>query len=62
MRPFVTNGAVGEAAGSALGFSAALGAAYLLHQTQHYKAERVAMRLMLAAEGGFVVNNIIAIQ
>jgi hypothetical protein len=62
MRPFVTNGAVGEAAGSTLGFGAALGALYLLHQTHHYKVERVVMRLMVGAEGGFVANNIIAIR
>jgi hypothetical protein len=62
MRPFVTNGAVGEAVGSALGFGAALGAVYLLHQTHHYNVERVVMRLMVAAEGGFVANNIIAIR
>jgi hypothetical protein len=62
MRPFVTNGALGEAAGSALGFGAALGAVYLLHQTHHYKVERVAIRLMVGAEGGFVANNIIAIR
>jgi hypothetical protein len=62
MRPFVTNGGVGEAAGSALGFGAALGAVYLLHQTHHYKVERVVMRLMVGGEAGFVANNIIAIR
>jgi hypothetical protein len=62
MRPFVTNGAAGEAVGSALGFGAALGAVYLLHQTHHYNVERVVMRLMVAAEGGVVANNIIAIR
>src|SRR5580700_4013088 len=62
MRPFVTNGAAGEAVGSALGFGAALGTVYLLHQTHHYNVERVVMRLMVAAEGGFVANNIIAIR
>jgi hypothetical protein len=62
MRPFVTNGALGEAAGSALGFGAALGTVYMLHQTHHYKVERLAMRLMVGAEGGFVANNIIAIR
>jgi hypothetical protein len=62
MRPFVTNGAAGQAAGSALGFGAALGALYLLHQTHHYKMERVVMRLMVGGEAGFVANNIIAIQ
>jgi hypothetical protein len=62
MRPFVTNGAGGEAAGSALGFGAALGAVYLLHQTHHYRVERVVMRLMVGGEAGFVANNIIAIQ
>jgi hypothetical protein len=62
MRPFVTNGAAGEAVGSALGFGAAIGAVYLLHQTHHYNVERVVMRLMVAAEGGVVANNIIAIR
>ena len=58
MRPFVTRGAPGEAAGSALGFSAALGTVYLLHRTHHYKAERFAMRFMVAGEGAIVGNNI----
>jgi hypothetical protein len=62
MRPFVTRGAAGEAAGSALGYGAAVGAVYLLHRTHHYKAERITMRLMVAGEGGFVANNIIAIR
>jgi hypothetical protein len=62
MRPFVTRGAAGEAAGSALGFGAAVGVVYLLHRTHHYKAERITMRLMVAGEGGFVANNIIAIR
>ncbi len=62
MRPFVTRGAAGEAAGSALGFGAGVGVAYLLHRTHHYKAERIAMGLMVAGEGGFVANNIIALR
>lgn len=62
MRPFVTRGAAGEAAGSALGFGTAVGVAYLLHRTHHYKAERVTMRLMVAGESGFVANNIIKIH
>jgi hypothetical protein len=62
MRPFVTRGTPGEAAGSALGFGAALGAVYLLHHSHHYKAERIAMRLMVAGESGFVANNIAAIR
>ncbi len=62
MRPFVTRGAAGEAAGSALGFGTAVGVAYLLHRTHHYKAERIATRLMIAGEAGFVANNIIAIR
>jgi hypothetical protein len=62
MRPFVTRGAAGEAAGSALGFGAGVGVVYLLHRSHHYKAERVTMRLILAGEGGFVANNIIAIR
>jgi hypothetical protein len=62
MRPFVTRGAAGQAAGSALGFGTAVGVAYLFHQTHHYKAERIAMRLMIAGEGGFVANNIAVLR
>lgn len=62
MRPFVTRGAAGEAAGSALGFSAGVGVVYLLHRSHHYKAERITMRMMVAGEGAFVANNIIAIR
>jgi hypothetical protein len=62
MRPFVTRGAAGEAAGSALGFGAGVGVVYLLHRSHHYKAERIAMRLIIAGEGGFVANNIVAIR
>jgi Domain of unknown function (DUF5658) len=62
MRPFVTRGAAGEAAGSALGFGAGVGIVYLLHRSHHYQAERIMMRLIVAGEGGFVANNIIAIR
>lgn len=62
MRPFVTRGAAGQAAGSALGFGAGVGVAYLLHSTHHYKAERITMRLLIAGEGGFVASNIVAIR
>jgi hypothetical protein len=62
MRPFVTRGAAGQAAGSALGFSAGVGVVYLLHRSHHYKAERITMRLMVAGEAGFVANNVIAIR
>jgi hypothetical protein len=62
MRPFVTRGASGEAAGSALGFGAGVGLVYLLHRTNHHKAERIAMRMIVVGESGFVVNNIIAIR
>jgi hypothetical protein len=62
LRAFVTRGAAGEAAGSALGYGAAVGVVYLLHRTHHYRAERITMRLMVAGEGGFIANNIIAIR
>ena len=62
MRPFVTRGVAGEAAGSALGFSAGVGVVYLLHRSHHYKAERITMRMMVAGEGAFVANNIVAIR
>src|ERR1700719_1539236 len=62
MRPFVTRGATGEAAGSALGFGAGVGIVYLLHRSHHYRAERITMRLIVVGEAGFVANNIIAIR
>lgn len=58
MRPFVTRGAGGEAAGSALGFGAGLGTVYLLHRTHHYKAERIVMRMFVAGEGAVVGHNL----
>jgi hypothetical protein len=57
-RPLVTHGAAGQAAASAIGMSMALGTAYFLHRTGHYKAERIAVRLMLAGEGFAVGQNI----
>jgi hypothetical protein len=62
MRPFVTRGAAGEAAGSALGFGAGVGLVYLLHRSHHYKAERITMRMIVTGEGGFVANNLFAIR
>ena len=62
MRPFVTRGAGGEALGSALGFGAGVGVVYVLHQTHHYKAQRIAMRLIVGAEGAVVANNIVALR
>ena len=62
MRPFVTRGAGGEAVGSALGFGAGLGAVYLLHQTHHYKAERIAMRLIVGGEGAVVGHNLVVLH
>ena len=59
VRPLVTRGIAGEAAASGLGFGFGVGTAYLLHRTHHYKAERIAVRSMLAIEGGFVANNLI---
>ncbi len=62
MRPFVTRGTAGEVAGFGLGFGAGIGVVYLLHRTHHYKAERIAMRLIVTGEGGFVANNIVQIR
>lgn len=58
MRPLVERGVAGETVASSLGFGTALGTAYLLHRTHHYKAERIATRTMVAVEGGFVANNL----
>jgi hypothetical protein len=62
LRPLVTRGAGGEAVGSALGFGAGVGVAYWLHRRHHYRVERIAMRLMVAGEAGFVANNIVQIR
>jgi hypothetical protein len=62
MRPFVTRGAAGEAAGSALGFGAGLGTVYLLHRMHHYKAERITLRLIVGGESAVVGNNIATIR
>ncbi|MFZ0796549.1 MAG: DUF5658 family protein [Terriglobales bacterium] len=62
MRPLVTRGATGEAAGSALGFGGGVGLVYVLHRSHRYKAERITMRLIVAGEAGFVANNIVAIR
>lgn len=62
MRPFVTRGAAGQAAGSALGFGACLGTVYLLHQMHHHKAEKITLRLFVGGEGAVVGHNIAAIR
>ena len=62
MRPFVTRGAAGEAAGSALGFGAGMGTVYLLHRSHHYKAERIAMNLIIAGETAVVAHNVYKIR
>jgi hypothetical protein len=56
--PFVNRGAAGAAAASALGLGAGVGVAYVLHRTHHYKAEHMAVRLMLAGEGAVVARNV----
>ncbi|HEX4423881.1 MAG TPA: hypothetical protein VH079_00680 [Terriglobales bacterium] len=56
--PFVNRGAPGAAAASALSLGAGIGVAYMLHRTHHYKAEHMAVRLMLAGEGTAVGRNI----
>jgi hypothetical protein len=62
MRPFVTRGAAGSAAGFGLSFGAGVGVVYLLHRSHHYRAARVATELMIAGEGGFVANNVVRIR
>ena len=61
-RPFVTQGAGGQAAASVIGFGMGVGTAYWLHRTHHYKAERIAVRIMLAAEGIAVGQNIAVLR
>ncbi len=62
MRPFVTRGTAGQTVGSALGFGAGLGTIYLLHKTNHHKAERIAMRLMIGVQSAVVANNFFALR
>lgn len=57
-RPLVTRGAAGQAVASGLGLGAGVGLTYLLHRTQHHKAERIVTRLMMAGEGAVVAHNI----
>lgn len=61
-RPFVTRGAAGQAAGSAISMGAAIGMAYLLHRTHHYKAERIAVRLLVFGEGAVVARNVAVLR
>jgi Domain of unknown function (DUF5658) len=61
-RPFVTQGAAGQAGASALSLAAGVGAAYLLHRTHHHKAERIAVRLLIVGEGAVVAHNISALR
>jgi len=51
-RPLVKQGWQGEMAASALGYTAALGAAYTFHKTGHHKIERWANWLTVAMEAG----------
>jgi hypothetical protein len=62
MRPFVTRGVAGQAVGSAIGFGAGMGTVYLLHKTNHHKAERIAMRLIVGVQSAVVANNIAALR
>lgn len=61
-RPFVTQGAAGQAAASGLSLGAGLGVTYLLHRTRHHKAERIVARVMIGGEGAVVAHNIAALK
>ena len=61
-RPLVTRGAAGQAVASGLGLGAGVGLTYLLHRTQHHKAERIVTRLMIAGEGAVVAHNIAVLR
>jgi Domain of unknown function (DUF5658) len=58
LRPLVKRGAAGQTAATVLSFGTGVGAMYLLHATHHYRAERIALRLVLAGEGALVGHNI----
>jgi uncharacterized protein DUF5658 len=58
LRPLVKRGVAGQTAASVLSFGTGLGAAYLLHATHHYRAERFTLRFILAGEGAVVGHNI----
>jgi len=62
LRPLVTRGVGGQAVASTMSLGSALGFAYVLHRTHHYKVERVATRLMLVDASGVVINNIVRIR
>jgi hypothetical protein len=58
LRPLVKRGVAGQTAATVLSFGTGLGTVYLLHRTHHYRAERIALRLILAGEGALVGHNI----
>lgn len=61
-RPFVEQGAKGEAAASGLALGLSIGGAYWLHKTHHHKAERIFVRMLLAGEGAAVGHNIATLR
>ena len=57
-RPFVTHGAAGQAAASAVGIGAVLGTSYLLHRTHHDKLSRWILRVAVIGEGANDVRQV----
>lgn len=58
-RPLVTRGSAGQGVACAVGLSAAVGAAYLLHKRGHHRLERWTLRLSIAGESAAVINNVV---
>jgi hypothetical protein len=56
-RPFVSHGAAGQTAASAVGLGFSLGTCYLLHRTGHYRLERLMLDASLAVEAETVASN-----
>jgi hypothetical protein len=56
-RPFVSHGAAGQVAASAIGLGAATGTAYLLHKTGHHKIERFVLNASIGVEAETVSSN-----
>lgn len=53
----VARGTGGHIAAMSLGYSAAIGASYLLHKTHHHSLGHVALDVAIAVEAGMTVRN-----
>jgi hypothetical protein len=58
-RPFVTHGAAGQLAASALGYAVGVGGSYLFHRTGHHKLERFFQNAAIGVEAECFTDNLV---